>query len=241
MNKQAINYYENLLENTGYIAKCAGFIMYTEKGKILKNHLENELKKAMFSCNIKEVEFPSIIDYNSLDLPDIIKRGRLSQCFHLELSNKKDICLIHTGEELASNYFSCKKEKEIGVFQIKSKFRYEKSENLFRKTEFTMLDAYFMELSSYYFTYKKIVSSLIKTMQKFGVKYKLGDYYKHDNFNILSQELFCLIEPNKWIEVGHFFKLGKTYNTPGYFSSYGIGIDRLFSCVALQKIKGHVI
>lgn len=230
---------EDILIQANYIAISGGFIAYTETGKALKNAIEKRLRDMLISLSVKEVEFPAVIDYERLNLPSLIRRGRKAQCFHLEMANKRDVCLIHTGEELAAQYFSDHPHKEAGIFQIKSKFRFEYTEDLLRKLEFTMMDAYCMEQNAAYPGYTSLVSGLVEVVRALGVPCKLEEMQQQDGTDIHSQELSCQLTPGFWIEVGHFYQMGKEYGTQGYFSSYGIGIDRLFSCVAIQRIKGE--
>lgn len=235
---------EDKLKANGFIISIGGNFVFTSKFIEIKNKIYKIIKKILNEAKLKEIEFPLMVDYNQLNMDKEIKIGRYLNSFRIYDFNKTNYFLTRTCEEIAAKYFSVNlKNKKI--YQIKTKFRKEikKELNFLKRIEFSMLDAYSIDSSQ-----KKAKESFYmmlevysKILEKLGIKfYKKFSYEKKFNMEV---ELVSCEEELNGLELGHLFCLGNKYTKKYenikkmYMNSYGIGIDRIITCIILKEIK----
>jgi prolyl-tRNA synthetase len=234
---------EQILTDDGLIYRIGGEVAYTPKGKQIKLEIEGNIRSHLNQI-AEEVELPVLIDYSTLKLnrERRILLGRLFSCFRTSSRDKTQHLLARTAEELAANYFSQNKKEGV-IYQIKAKFRDEKSTELdfLKRREFTMLDAYSFDAdhSESQKTYQKMKKCFAEILNDLGIPHSIqpaGDVCS----NVQSEEFICGLENMAGVEVGHIYQMGNLYTKPYgleqvMMGSYGLGIDRLFAAVAISR------
>ncbi len=230
---------ENILTDGGYIKRVGGEILYTPKGKKVKNDIEAVIRKQLDEIHGMEVEFPILIDYERVPMDYLLRRGRRAQCMKVSLLEEREFYLVRTCEELAAAYYWQQELKDCIMYQIKTKFRDEPIETLdfLKRNEFQMLDIYSFEQGKKCY-YGQIRTAFIQIFKELGISIEVKEAEEFRGQGIFSEEFYSLID-DKQIEIGHIYDFNDYYAKPlqmeFQMGSYGLGIDRLFACFVLNR------
>ena len=229
---------ENILTEEGYIRRIGGGVLYTPKGKKLKNDIEEVIRKQLNKIHAKEVEFPMLVDYDKVPMDDFIKRGRRAQCMRVSLLEKRQFYLVRTCEELAAAYYQQQGLSECIIYQIKTKFRDEPKETLdfLKRNEFQMVDIYSFEQAKNRY-YDQIRTSFIHICRELGLSIEIKESEEFRGQGTISEEFYSLLNGKK-VEIGHIYNFSDYYAKPFQaefqMGSYGLGVDRLFACFVIS-------
>lgn len=229
---------ECILEAGGYIKRVGGEVLYTPKGKKIKNNIEAVIRKQMDKIRGMEVEFPLLIDYDRVPMDNMLKRGRRAQCMKVSLLEGQEYYLVRTCEELAAAYYQQQELKDCIMYQIKTKFRDEPAKTLdfLKRNEFQMLDIYSFEQGKNN-CYGQIRAAFIQICKDLGIAVEVKESAEFKGQGIFSEEFYSLIN-DKQVEIAHIYDFNeyfaKPLQTEFQMGSYGMGIDRLFACFVLN-------
>lgn len=229
---------ESILTDKGYIKRVGCEVLYTPKGKALKSHIEEVIRKKLNKIHAMEVEFPLLIDYKNVPMDYFLRRGRKSQCIKVNLLENREFYLVRTCEELAAAYYQEQKSKNCIVYQIKTKFRDEPKEslNFLKRNEFQMVDIYSFEQEQNVY-YDQIRTAFIQICNELEIPIEIVRSGEFSDQGLFSEEFYSSIDGSQ-VEIGHIYNFNDYYAKPFQMEfrmgSYGFGIDRLFACLALN-------
>lgn len=232
---------ESILTKEGYIRRLGGEILYTPKGKELKTYIEEVIRKHLNRLQGMEVEFPLLIDYEKVPMSSFLRRGRRAQCIKVGLVENREFHLVRTCEELAAAYYQQQKSKNCIVYQIKTKFRDEPVESLgfLKRNEFQMADIYSFEREQNNY-YSLIREAFIQICDELEIPIEIIKSEEVESQGFFSEEIYSSINDER-IEIGHIYDFNDYYAKPLQMEfrmgSYGLGIDRIFACYVLNRLK----
>ncbi len=220
---------EKILLDKGMVKKIGGEIAYTGKGKRIKNKIEDVIRYHLDKINAVEIEFPTLVDYEEINMNKLIKRGRQVQCIQAVISEEKKLYLARTCEEFAASYFFSKKNNnETIIYQIKSKYRNENELSFLKRREFTMADIYSYDKFDNE-NYNKIKNCIINILNELKIDFTFFSTDEGEEQGITSEEVISI---KYKLELGHLYKFKVIYSEPFDSNlnmySFGLGVDRLF-------------